>query len=211
MRTLAEWEGLVANASTGVVQAVMEHLPDGGTLIDIGANVGSVTRAAIDSRHARVIAFEPVPAYHERCRELCPEAVVEPYALGDQTLPRTLWCDDTNLGWNTMVAERAEPKMTPISVPVLTFDNYAAAYADTITDIDVVKIDVEGYEYAVLGGMRATLSRFHPVLVVELGWGISHPHRAAQVDALEWLFANGYERIDYDFNETTDVTILPSE
>jgi FkbM family methyltransferase len=210
MRTLEEWEGFVANASAGVVQAVLEHLPEGGSLIDVGANVGTVSKAAIESRSAQVVAFEPVPAYYERCRELCPTATVEPYALGADGISRTLWCDDTNLGWNTMVAERADPSMTPISVPVLTFDNYAAAYADILTNIDVVKIDVEGYEYAVLAGMRATLSRFHPVLVVELGWGRNHPQRAAQVEQLEWLFANGYERIDYDLDGTTDVTIMPS-
>jgi transcription antitermination factor NusA-like protein len=34
--------------------------------------------------------------------------------------------------------------------------------------VDVVKIDVEGAEYNVLRGARATLTRFHPKIVLEV-------------------------------------------
>jgi len=207
---LAQWEPFVANAASGVIRVVLEHLPQTGTLVDVGANVGAVSKAAMQLRGARIFAFEPVPEYYDRCREvLGPYATVEPFALGDDQLPKTLYCDSRNLGWNTFVEEQADIEMRPIRVPMIRFDNYAAAHPDDLTQIDVVKIDVEGYEYAVLAGMHDSLLRFHPVLVVELGWGVNHPQRNREVEELEWLFANGYQRINYDFGSTTDVVILP--
>lgn len=207
---IAEWEPLLENQAGGVIAMVLEHLPEGGTFIDVGANVGVVSKAAIAHRHAKVIAFEPVGEYYERCCEvLGDDAVVEPYALGDSVVPQSIWCDDRNLGWNTMVAERVEEGMRELQAPVLVFDSYAAAHRDTITNIDVVKIDVEGYEYAVLAGMHRSIERFHPVLIIELGWGTNHPQRGREVEEMEWLFAHGYERVDYDFSRTQDVVLVP--
>lgn len=207
--SLSEWEPRVEAAASGVIGAVLEHLPEGGTFVDVGANVGTVSKAVM-TKASRVIAFEPVPEYYERCCEVLGPENVRPFALGEDPISKTIYCDSENLGWNTMVTERAEANMTPLNVPVIRFDSYLAAYEDVLERIDVVKIDVEGYEYAVLAGMHEAIERFHPVLVIELGWGTSHPHRDREVEEMEWLFAHGYARIDYDFGATTDVVLVPA-
>jgi FkbM family methyltransferase len=206
---IAEWEPCVEAAAAGVVSSVLAHLPDGGTFVDIGANVGSVSKAVLQHRAVQVYAFEPMPAYYQRCVEVLGDrATVEQLALGAAVAEQMLWCDDTNLGWNTFVTQMRIGNMSPTPVHVVPFDLYAAAVG--IDRIDVVKIDVEGYEYAVLAGMHQSILRFHPVIVVELGWGRSNPHRVEQVAELEWLFAHGYERVDYDFDSTTDVVLVPN-
>ncbi len=189
MNDLRTWERRVKLSARHTISEVLKHLPKGGTFIDVGANTGAVTMAALNVQDVRVIAFEPVPEYYKRCRELCSDkASVEVYALGTKRCRGTLWCDPINLGWNT-------------------FDEYAQNHY--INRLDVVKIDVEGFEYAVLAGMHRSLLRFHPVLIIELGFGKRHPYREKEVEQMEWLFANGYRRVDYDCDRTMDVVILP--
>lgn len=202
---IEDWNARVELAVLPVVSSVFEYLPGGGTLIDVGANTGAVTKAALQ-RGAHVLAFEPVPAYFTYCARHNPEARCFPVALGAAAGAGRIWTDETNLGWNTFVWGKRTDGMTPVDVVTLPFDGYFDGLVDRI---DVVKIDVEGYEYAVLAGMHQSILRFRPVLAVELGWGRSHPRRIEQVAELEWLFANGYQRIDYDFDGTTDVVLVP--
>src|ERR1051326_5009548 len=151
---LLTWEATSANAASNVIGSVLTLLPPGGTFVDVGANVGNVSVAVREhDPEARIYAFEPVAEYRLRCQQrLAPGASGLSWALGDRTEMRRLWCDDKNLGWNTMVEERAEPAMRYIDVPTGTFD--AFAYLHHLERLDVVKIDVEGFEYAVLGGMH---------------------------------------------------------
>jgi hypothetical protein len=53
--------------------------------------------------------------------------------------------------------------------------------------VDLVKLDVEGHERAVLEGMRETLARFSPTLFMEL-----LPRLAHDVAFVERLVADGY-------------------
>lgn len=203
---LDAWEVFIQTAASGVISEVLQHLPNGGTFIDIGANVGVVSKAAIEHRDAKVFAFEPTPWCYARLARL-PLTVV-PVGLGEKPGMVRLWCDvEQNFGWNTLVDEKRTEGMQYLDVPVLPFDGY---FDRLFNHLDVVKIDVEGYEYAVLRGMRSALRRLHPVLVVELGWGTSHPKRERQVEEIEWLFDNGYQRVNYDFDQTTDVVFLPA-
>jgi hypothetical protein len=54
---------------------------------------------------------------------------------------------------------------TSIKTKVATIDTYLS----TIANLDLVKIDVEGAEINVLGGMKETLFRFQPFVFVEHG------------------------------------------
>lgn len=201
---LNEWYRTCEAAAAGVIQKVLAHLPDGGVLVDVGANVGVVTRAAIRERDATVYAFEPVEAYRDFCERRNPTARVRGYALGAEMDRKTLWCDSTNLGWNTFEAEKATPGMRPVGVRVLPLDMFPDI------EPDVIKVDVEGYEWAVIRGAHRTIQTHRPVIVVEVGWGTDHPHREEVVKEMEWLFSIGYERVPYEFtNVTTDFVLTP--
>jgi hypothetical protein len=49
-----------------------------------------------------------------------------------------------------------------IEVPVIKLDD-----VDDLVNVDVIKIDVEGFEYEVLQGGRGTIEKFRPVILYE--------------------------------------------
>lgn len=146
-------------------------LKPGMTYVDVGANIGTTTLAAADAvgRTGTVIAFEPHPGTFQDLSasvalnpDLAPRISLVASAVGDTTgsarisdLPENdinhinVSHGDINNGDINRGGESG------IAVPMTTLDD---AVAET-PHIDLLKIDVEGYERNVLRGARATLAR----------------------------------------------------
>jgi FkbM family methyltransferase len=132
----------------------------GMTVVDAGAYLGYFTLLAADrvGPKGRVYAFEPHP---ESVQALCENVrangfedrvTVVPMALDDGRAIRRLRLEDnpaqSRLG-------RHETWKRSATVRCTTLDLYLAAEAAP----DLVKVDVEGAEVAVLAGMASTLER----------------------------------------------------
>jgi FkbM family methyltransferase len=149
-----------------VVDAIVR---DGDVCLDIGANVGALTlpMAGRVGPTGRVYAFEPgPPAYERLLRNLSMNPGVKdrvvPFQLGIGAEPGTLhW----NAGDNDNPADATLLEPSGVPVQVVTVDAHAAAAG--LTKLDFVKIDVEGMEYEVLLGGRATWLAHRPVLYLE--------------------------------------------
>ena len=145
----------------------------GMTVIDVGANFGYYTllfgNAVGPSGH--VIAIEPVPSTAAilartielnglmgRTRLVAAAAWdrpdIEVHMLGRPEEPK-----------NAAVIGQAQPGS--IAVPTTTVD----ALARALTRLDLVKIDAEGAEVAIIAGMRETIARLRPKIL----WS-SMPH-----------------------------------
>ena len=148
---------------------VREHLGD-GDFVDVGAHVGLYTVAAAVHGRGRVLAFEPNPsartqlaanvALNERR-----DVLLVPKAVGDAPGTALLHVPQTpDPSFSSLAAGRfAEGE--PIEVEVTTVDAEVEAAG---LRPSVVKVDVEGGELAVVGGMQRTLERHRPVLLVEV-------------------------------------------
>ena len=66
--------------------------------------------------------------------------------------------------------------------------------------VDLVKIDIEGSEGDAITGMRNTIRRCGPVIIVE----VLHSHRGRFVDSLNFLTGQGYT-----FYECTAEALMP--
>lgn len=152
-------------ATTGVFdlavsEAIARLVPVGGVVVDAGANVGymSVLAAMAAGPQGRVEAFEPHPALvavlrqnaatSERAGRSAPIAV-HASALGDRSGTATLLLPDefaSNDGTARVLDGPGQAGQT-IGVPLTTLD-------DAIGDsrVDVMKMDVEGFEAHVLAG-----------------------------------------------------------
>ena len=154
-----------------------DYLRPGDTVIDAGANVGSLSllAATIVGVSGRVLAVEPHPRIFGFLRQnLALNGAVtvqaENTALGDAQ--GELCFSDTRSDDQNSV-QRSGPG---IRVPVTTLDVLAAELAQ----IALLKIDVEGFEIAVLHGAAGVLSRTACVYcesfeqnLQKLGWSTS--------------------------------------
>lgn len=199
------------------------YLPTDGTLFDVGGNVGYFTRTVADRLGftGTVHLFEPVPNLARIAQEIATDgpwtAHVHTYGLGvsDETL-EIFTAGDGNIGWNTLVADRAADTMNRQEIQVRVFTGTG------ITEVpDVIKIDVEGAEHLVIGGMLDALAGWErkPVILCEVAWGAAgHPQWTEELAAFEALAALGYQVRDLDgqpfdlatLSRTTDVLFLPA-
>lgn len=191
-----------------VQAAVAAHLSDGGVLLDIGANVGffSVIGARLVGPSGRVVAFEPVPANADLIRRnatangfsqisVVAKAVTDRAGRGQLVL--------AEYAGGAALASVAPPPDAcgEIEVDLVTIDGWLAGQPDLSPDL--VKIDVEGAEAAVLHGMTATLGRRRPVVVVELDDSTAVAAEAKADECRAILEGHGYvvERLEDSYPE----------
>lgn len=139
---------------------------------DVGANCGQSLPVMLE-RFSRVEAFEPA---WEALEFLYSTGVdtsrvsVWPVALSDVCGPIQLGVAADKIDTGQLVTgdlstmEWDNTAMVPRTIPGITVD----AMVGVVGPPDFLKIDVEGHEWAVLSGARATLSEFHPDLLVEI-------------------------------------------
>jgi FkbM family methyltransferase len=137
-------------------------------IADVGANVGLYTCVGAASMAAgTVIAFEPAPSNLEFLRRniqlngLTDRVIVIDQAVSDVPGQARLFLSD-GIGNHSLAARNAGSERY-LEVPVTTVDLYFGGES-----IDVLKVDVEGFDAHVLVGSAATLARHHPAVFVEL-------------------------------------------
>ena len=121
-------------------------------VLDIGAWVGTWTMA-MNKLCGRIIAFEPDPVHYECLTKNVPEDVeTHQLAVGNDSKMIALSDDDFT---------QAKRVVGDGSIPMVTVDSLG------LSDIDMIKIDVEGYEMEVLKGAVQTLENLQ-YLMIEL-------------------------------------------
>jgi FkbM family methyltransferase len=123
---------------------------------DIGANVGVYTVLASGVVGTRTISFEPVPGtntwlkLNAAINQIADRVELHEVALGAEVGSTQFTLD---LGPANRVAVRGGESVTTMSVPISTLDRELAGRVPA-----VIKIDVEGFETAVMDGARETLA-----------------------------------------------------
>lgn len=168
-----------------VFAQAMQLTPGRTWALDVGAHVGFWSRI-LATGFARVDAFEPVPANLECLRRNVPEnVIVHGFGLGTATAPLRLRTDDiSNSG--TWQSDQGFDDGTIIAEQQ-ALDDYRLWIRGRI---DVIKIDVQGMESAVLAGAQETILQTRPVVIIEM----EHCHRF-NAEALDWLHNFGMIRI----------------
>ena len=143
-----------------VYQRFSDFRPIGSAVVfDIGANIGFYTLQVAGSLSGGTIyAFEPNPdAYSKLVKNVEANRVrnihLFPYAVGSK--PGRVWLERAErTGLGRVAQSTAEKGASQIEVEMVTLDGMVEKHS--ITRIDLMKIDVEGHEEAVLaGGERA--------------------------------------------------------
>jgi FkbM family methyltransferase len=163
-----------------------ELVPPESTAVDVGAWWGPWTYWL--ARTARqVVTCEPIPELAAFIRRVAPPNVdVRTVALSDRTGDAVLWVPPGRRGSEGRASlETSAPGGRLIQVRTVRLDDLG------LTDVGLVKIDVEGHELRVLHGARATIAAQQPVLVVEVEQ--MHHDGSIVADVFEYLNALGYD------------------
>jgi FkbM family methyltransferase len=140
----------------------LDWLRPGMTFVDVGANVGYYTLLAAQrvGAEGRVLAVEPGPyAYQRLCdtvsRNRLDQVRTLKVALGEQagTLPLYVPPEASRNYSPTMVPH---PSGTAVDTVVRTLDDCLEEWG--VERVDLLKLDVEGFEPAVLRGARRALA-----------------------------------------------------
>lgn len=166
-------------------------LTPASTFIDIGANAGIYTLTAA-AKGARVIAIEPNPVVLERLQfnlaanQLSHLVSTIQKGVSDQTGSFALTLDTSNLGGSSLVSDRCGPSLTIECVLLLTI-----LQEQGVTQIDALKIDIEGAEDRALLPFfnTADLSLYPKIIIIE------NSESQWQQDLPGMLQHKGYQRI----------------
>lgn len=187
----------------GVTRALARLLEPGHLVLDIGANVGAHTlRLAQRVGDAGVVyAFEPTIFGFEKLRRnlaLNPSlsSRVRPLRVGLTDLAERPLPPRVSASWS-LTRPLSELHPRDLGVASSTEGARFLALDRWVTDqglarIDLVKLDVDGFEVRVLRGALESLRRFQPVIVME--WAPHHfvdPHEPF-VDCIVLLQGLGY-------------------
>ncbi|MCI0707131.1 MAG: FkbM family methyltransferase [Ignavibacteriae bacterium] len=196
------WKRRISRELEPEIQWMVANAPRGRLVVDIGANMGNYTYAALRAGSS-VIAFEPFPtcaAYLSAYAVRHPQLIFHQIALGDShgesTLTVPLRNGRPSFGRGSLQRQHSDERdVIEVKVAVSTLDSF------DLPTLGLVKIDVEGYELAVLRGAHDTITRDRPILMTELNpdWlGVSRDEAFRTIAALgydgSFLDKNGHER-----------------
>ena len=170
------------------VRLVPTLLEPGGVAVDVGANEGLYVYH-LQKRAQSVFAFEP---FEHLARNLKRKAnsnvTVHCVALSDRSGETELRYPVGYRSWATVEASNTlrrvdQARLRTVQVPLRTLDSYA------MRRLDLLKIDVEGHEFAVLAGAIETLRICRPNVIVE----VEEVHKPRSLSRIQEFF----HRLEY--------------
>jgi len=132
-------------------EAALKHVRQWRVCLDIGSNIGQWTRP-LAKRFQSVVCFEPNPNFRECFKKNIQEenVLLWPYGLSNKE-------HKAKQDFNSTVLRQEDG-----DIDCRTLDSFG------LTNVDFVKIDVDGFEIPLLNGARETLSKNNPVINIEM-------------------------------------------
>jgi FkbM family methyltransferase len=164
---------------------------------DIGANVGyySLVAAPLVGSTGRVYAFEPASRQFASLKKNAlrngfTQILPNKLALADKPGEAVLYQEDEFNTGSASLHHTGPNNTKGEMVTLTTLDDFVEPLK--LDRLDVIKVDVEGYELAVLNGGRKTLEEFHPTLLIEVRE--SHQRQAgfSRKELFDWFTARNY-------------------
>lgn len=132
----------------------LEYVKRWRVCLDIGSNIGQWTRP-LAKRFDSVVCFEPNPNFRECFNKNITEdnVLLWPYGLSDKE-------HTASQDFNSTILQNEDG-----DISCRTLDSFG------LTNVDFVKIDVDGFEVPLLQGAEKTLTENNPVINIEMKQG----------------------------------------
>jgi FkbM family methyltransferase len=180
--------------TVATVLTLFDDFDDGFTFFDVGANMGlyALLCAAL-FEPGSVQAFEPTPDTAATLRKIVKanelDIDVLEAAVGDNTGRANLHLSAKSDASNSMV-DGFKESHDDVEVETVRLDDHVVR---SKREPDIMKIDVETFEPAVLAGATTTIERARPFIVIEVLNRQGHDHGAEISAAMERYGYSYYE------------------
>lgn len=182
-------------------RALAHLLKPGMNVIEVGANVGAHTfrMAKRVGPNGSVHAFEPTKYAFSKLSLNHKLNKIENIYLNQIAITRAeesgkIVQRGFKSSWDSITGKSNH--RCKHEVQLCSIDDYVVRSG--IKTIDLVKMDIDGREYAALSGGQQTLAKFHPLLVLETGTN-AFKHNSSPSEVVDLLKNLGYEF--YKMNE----------
>lgn len=182
-----------------VIESLISNVKPGDVFYDVGANIGIYTVALANAvgNNGKVIAFDPEKESCERLAENIEinglhNVTIVKKALGEKDEESKLYIGETT--GNFSLVNIYENSSNYQKVEIVGGDNFVSAQRLPIPNL--IKIDVEGYEYSVLSGLKKTL--LDPqcrVICCEVHIGL-FPQGITEDSVISFIKQLGFKRIE---------------
>lgn len=178
---------------------LLQHLVSkDSVVIDIGANIGYYS-VMLAKTAETVFSFEPSSREYELLRKnitlnRLDNVKAFKQALGSSNGVAKLFINDVNHGANSFIdttintGNFEEVKVTTLNEIILL---------ESPTRIDIIKIDVEGWEHEVLKGSKIIIEKFRPVIFFESWKSFKKPFGTTVSEEIEFLMSLDYRIASY--------------
>lgn len=191
---------------TPTLERLRNVIPEGATIIDAGANVGNHSvYFGLFCKPKRIIPFEPNKHMASILRKnvgmnalTSVDLSCVQFALGrSRSRAQLVVRRANNWGNGHLIAKDDDPGITVFNelVEVRPIDEFA------VTDLDFMKVDVEGHEVEVLQGALETIKQCRPALFIEIG-------QVRLKSIADILIPIGYQVIDLFCQHRTQLNLL---
>ena len=168
--------------------------------IDVGAHEGQFFQPLLQANLvSQLVLFEPHPENAARLRERFsdPRVMVEETAVAAAAgRAELLFGNDTATG-SLLPPIGPTPTATQSRiVPLTSLDDYGTAHG-LIDRVNVLKIDTQGTDLAVLHGAERLLRESRPILIVELIFAPLYENQGDPAALISWLAERGYRLVGF--------------
>ena len=206
------WEGLTGKWEKESIELWIKLCKDANIVFDIGANTGvySLVAQTINPQ-ATIYAFEPLKTI---CDKLIANNRLNNYsitcceiALSDHDGKAAIYKVNSDHTYEATLNKVFEGKLADaraIEVEIVTAKTFIEQ--NGITNIDLIKIDVETHEPEVLEGFGEYLLKFKPTILIELITDYVVEGVIPVVKDLGYLFFNIDEKKGIQLTETLNIS-----
>ena len=188
----------------GETKFIEQSLQPGMVFVDIGANIGyySLIASSLVGSTGKVFAFEPDPKnfgllQRNVAANQCQNVFMVQKAVAAVTRQLPLYRSSDNFGDHRTYEPRdknvrqRDSGPAPVAVEAVSLDEYLSG---RLTNVDFIKMDIQGSEYDALVGMRRTLRQNPDVTILTEFWpmglrqaGVAPDHFLDEVKAYGFM------------------------